>query len=132
MGIDIPCCFLWKAPVLLNKCGPLCLYLAPAVGAALHLLITTQSRVSVLAHSSDSSPVKSLITLSVNRAYSACTTESLIFAHVPSGGAPATNRHNPNSINLGFLDPRLRGLNAYCISGEFLLLVVNPALQPLP
>jgi hypothetical protein len=53
------------------------------------------------------------------------------FIHqVSSGGAPATSRHNPYSINPGFLDPRRRGLNGCCMSGEFLLLVVNPAPQP--
>ena len=55
-----------------------------------------------------------------------------MFDQVSSGGAPATNRHNPYSINPGLLDPRRRGLNGCCMSGEFLLLVVNPAPQPLP
>lgn len=55
-----------------------------------------------------------------------------MFDQVSSGGAPATNRHNPYSINPGLLDPRRRGLNGSCMSGEFLLLVVNPAPQPLP
>ena len=50
-----------------------------------------------------------------------------MFDQVSSGGAPATNRHNPYSINPGLLDPRRRGLNGCCMSGEFLLLVVNPA-----
>lgn len=55
------------------------------------------------------------------------------FLHeVSSGGAPATNRHNPYSINPGLLDPRRRGLNGCCMPGEFQLLVVNPAPQPLP
>lgn len=56
----------------------------------------------------------------------------VVLAQVSSGGAPATNRHNPYSINPGLLDPRRRGLNGCCMSGEFLLLVVNPAPQPLP
>lgn len=55
-----------------------------------------------------------------------------MFDQESSGGAPATNRHNPYSINPGLLDPRRRGLNGCCMSGEFLLLVVNPAPQPLP
>ncbi|WP_454551946.1 hypothetical protein [Klebsiella pneumoniae] len=57
---------------------------------------------------------------------------AFLLHQVSSGGAPATNRHNPYSINPGFLDPRRRGLNGCCMSGEFLLLVVNPAPQPLP
>lgn len=56
----------------------------------------------------------------------------VVLTQVSSGGAPATNRHNPYSINPGLLDPRRRGLNGCCMSGEFLLLVVNPAPQPLP
>lgn len=56
----------------------------------------------------------------------------VVLTQVSSGGEPATNRHNPYSINPGLLDPRRRGLNGYCMSGEFLSLVVNPAPQPLP
>lgn len=57
---------------------------------------------------------------------------AFLLHQVSSGGVPATNRHNPYSINPGLLDPRYRGLNGCCMSGEFLLLVVNPAPQPLP
>nr|DAZ17308.1 MAG TPA: hypothetical protein [Caudoviricetes sp.] len=57
---------------------------------------------------------------------------AFLLHQVSSGGAPATNRLNPYSINPGILDPRRRGLNGCCVSGEFLLLVVNPAPQPLP
>lgn len=44
----------------------------------------------------------------------------VVLTQVSSGGAPATNRHNPYSINPGLLDPRRHGLNGYCMSGEFL------------